>query len=215
MSRILLFSGGGDYADPWHPFAETSALVAGTLRASHHDVTVVDTLDALQESLDDGDLLVVNAGGGPTAHPLDDRLATIVSGHRGPLLALHVAATLLPGHDEWEESLGGRWVRGVSMHPERGALRLRAVSDSAVVSGLEPLDTIDEAYSWLRVSPAAEVLLVHDYDDTEHPAAWTLDRDGRRAAYTSLGHDPAAYESPLAGALLRRLTAWLTADVPA
>jgi len=209
VSRVVLFSGGADYTDPWHPFAETSAIVAAILRADGHETTVVDTLDGLRESLDSAELLVVNAGGGPAPHPLDDSLADILAGYRGPLLAVHVAATLLPEHGMWEEAIGGRWVRHVSMHPARGPLRLRAVSSSLPVGDLEPLGTVDEAYSWLRVSPEAEVLLVHDYDDVEHPVSWILERDGRRSAYTSLGHDPEAYEAPVAVGMIQRLTRWL------
>lgn len=212
MSRVLLFSGGADYTDPWHPFAETSAIVASILEKDGHKLTVVDTLDGLSEALGNADLLVVNAGGGPEPHSLDDRLASILAGYRGPLLALHVAATLLPEHKAWEDSLGGRWVRGVSMHPARGPLRLRSVSSSIFVGDLPaPLETVDEAYSWLRVSPEAEILLVHDYEGDTHPVIWTLDRGGRRTAYTALGHNSDAYEAPLAGKLLRLLVHWLCA----
>ena len=209
MSRILLFSGGADYVDPWHPFTETTAIISEILSNDGHDVTVVDTIDALSQAIDTADLLVVNAGGGPTPHPLDDRLASILTGYRGPLLALHVAATLLPEHDQWEGTLGGRWVRGVSMHPERGPLHLRAASASPPLSDLAERWTIDEAYSRLRVSPAIDIGLVHAHDGEVHPACWTLERDGRRTAYSSLGHDPAAYVAPVAGEVLRRLATWL------
>lgn len=210
MTRVLIFSGGADYTDPWHPFAETSTIVAAILRADGHDTTIVDTLDGLAKSLGDADLLLVNAGGGPAPHPLDDRFADILAGYRGPLLALHVAATLLPEHELWEEALGGRWVRDVSMHPARGPMHLRAVSPSIPLHDLEPLETVDEAYSWLRVSPEAEVLLVHDYDDAQHPVSWTLQRNGRRSAHLSLGHDREAYDAPVAVGLIQRLTSWLT-----
>jgi type 1 glutamine amidotransferase len=211
VSRVLLFSGGGDYSDPWHPFAETSAIVADILRADGHETTVVDTLGCLAESLADAELLVINAGGGPEPHPLDDRLANILVGYRGALLALHVAATLLPEHDAWEQAIGGRWVRHISMHPARGPLRLRAVSASIPLHDLEPLETVDEAYSWLRVSPEAEVLLVHNYEGAAHPVSWTLQRGERRSAYLALGHDSEAYAAPIASSLLRRLTSWLLA----
>lgn len=211
MSRILLLSGGADYIDPWHPFAETTAIISEILGSDGHDVAVVDTIDALSQAIDTADLLIVNAGGGPAVHPLDDRLASILTGYRGPLLALHVAATLLPEHDEWEDTLGGRWVRGVSMHPERGPLHLRAASDSSPLRDLAERWTIDEAYSRLRVSPRTDVGLVHAHDGEVHPACWTLERDGRRTGYSSLGHDPAAYAAPVAGEVLLRLVIWLLA----
>lgn len=207
MSRVLVFSGGADYADPWHPFAETSEIVAEVLR-DEGDVTVVDTLDDLAARIDATDMLVINAGGGTAPHPLDAHLAEILVRYSGPLLALHVAATLLPEHAAWEARLGGRWVRDVTFHPERGPLRVRAVSAS--VADLTALDTVDEAYTALRVSPEAEVLLVHDdADGVAHPLAWTHENNGCRAAYSALGHDAEAYASPLAPEIVRRLTRWL------
>lgn len=141
MSRVVIFSGGADYADPWHPFAETSAIVAKVLREGG-DVTIVDTLDDLAARIDAADLLVVNAGGGTAPHPLDARLSEILAGYGGPLLALHVAATLMPEHTAWESRLGGHWVRDVTFHPERGPLHVRAVSAS--VADLADLGTVDE-----------------------------------------------------------------------
>jgi len=210
VSAVLVLSGGGDYADPWHPFAATSAIVAGLLREDGHEVEVVDTLDALAERLPDADALVVNAGGGPVAHPLDGRLSGILAGYRGPLLALHVAATLLPEDPSWEETIGGRWVRGTTMHPPGGPLRARGAAGSALVAGL-PLDTVDEAYCFLRVADDADVILTHELDGIVHPICWTLDRGGRRTAYDALGHDPEAYAAPLPRELVRRLVRWLLA----
>ena len=207
MSRVVIFSGGADYADPWHPFGETSAIVAEVLR-EEGDVTVVGTLDALAERIGDADLLVINAGGGTAPHPLDAHLAEILAGYGGPLLALHVSATLMPERAAWEARLGGRWVRDVTFHPERGPLRVRAVSAS--VADLAAFETVDEAYTALRVSPDADVLLVHDdADGVAHPLVWTHENEGCRAAYSALGHDAGAYASPLAPELVRRLTHWL------
>lgn len=213
MSRVTVFSGGADYVDPWHPFADTSRVVARELADDGHDVEIVDTLPALESRLPRTEVLVVNAGGGPDPHPLDDRFAELLDAYRGPLLALHVASTLRPLHDEWERTIGGRWVRGVTMHPPGGAFRLRTASDAPIVDGLERLDTVDEAYCFLRVDPAAEVLLVHDHTAPGQPVCWRLERDGRRTAYSALGHDLEAYESPLPRELVARLVRWL-ADAP-
>ncbi len=211
MSRVLVFSGGGDYADPWHPFAQTSARVAEILSASGHDATVVDTLAALEAGLPDAEVLVVNAGGGTEPHPLDAELARILESYRGPLVALHVAATLMPESDVWERMLGGRWVRGQSMHPPRGPLSVRAVSNHPIVAGLDGSETVDEAYSWLRIEPSSDVLLVHDLEGGSQPMCWIAETDGRRVAYDGLGHDLEAYEAPLAVTLLERLVAWVAA----
>jgi len=211
MTRTLVFSGGGDYVDPWHPFAETSALIAQLLEPEASEVLVVDRVAALERELPSADLLIVNAGGGPEPHPLDARLARAMESLRGGLLVLHVAATLLPEVPEWEHRLGGRWVRGQTMHPARGALRLRASADP-LVADLDPLDTVDEAYSWLRVDERARVLCRHEYENLSHPVVWTVEAGGRRCAYSALGHDVQAYDAPAVRELLRRLARWSSAS---
>jgi hypothetical protein len=40
--RSLVLSGGGRYADPWHPFAKTSARLADVLWSLGHRVEVTD-----------------------------------------------------------------------------------------------------------------------------------------------------------------------------
>jgi hypothetical protein len=40
MARSLILSGGGEYRDPWHPFAATSERLAGLLAALGHAVEV-------------------------------------------------------------------------------------------------------------------------------------------------------------------------------
>ena len=42
MPRSLVLSGGGRYADPWHPFAKTSARLADVLWSLGHRVEVAD-----------------------------------------------------------------------------------------------------------------------------------------------------------------------------
>ncbi|MDT0180863.1 ThuA domain-containing protein [Microbacterium sp. ARD31] len=97
----------------------------------------------------------------------------------------------------------------MTFHPERAPLRVRPVSAS--VADLT-LDTVDEAYTALRVSPEADALLVHDDPEgVAHPLAWTHENNGCRAAYSALGHDAEAYASPLAPELIRRLSRWLLA----
>ena len=45
MSTVLIVSGAGDYSDPWHPFADTSARLVGILE-SRYDVTLTTDVAA-------------------------------------------------------------------------------------------------------------------------------------------------------------------------
>lgn len=208
MSRAVLFSGGEDYTDPWHPFADTSVELASILRADGFTVRTVTRVDDLDMLLQSSDLLVVNAGGGQQAHPHDPRLRSALADHAGGILALHVAATLLPTGDFWEERLGGRWVRGRTMHPARGEMRLLRDADVACADLPTVIETIDEAYSWLRVDADARILFRQSYADEMHPVVWTHVTGGRRSAYCALGHDVEAYESPAVRSLVAGLARW-------
>ncbi|BAJ75826.1 uncharacterized protein conserved in bacteria [Microbacterium testaceum StLB037] len=213
MSRVVLFSGGGDYVDPWHPFLETSAVVADLLRAEGFSVDTVLGVDELPDRLSGADLLVVNAGGGPQAHPRDADLRAAVAGHTGGLVALHVAATLLPEDDFWEGRLGGRWVRGHSMHPERGPLRLVRAGEASTADLPPVIDTVDEAYSWLRVADETRVLYRQNHAGEPHPVVWLCERDTQRSAYSALGHDVEAYDSAAVRSLVADLAHWASAPL--
>lgn len=210
MRRVVLFSGGGDYVDPWHPFVETSAVVADTLRGEGFSVETVLRVDDLAARAREADLLIVNAGGGPQAHPRDGDLRAVIEEHTGGLLALHVASTLLPEDDLWETRLGGRWVRGRTMHPERGPMRLvRTETSTADLPAV--IDTVDEAYSWLRVAEGTRVLYRQDHAGEAHPVVWVREGDAGRSAYSALGHDVEAYDSPAVRSLVVDLARWASA----
>ena len=61
--RAIILNGAGRYADPWHPYAETSARLASLVAEAGYDVEVRDDVDAALATLGgDVALLVVNAG---------------------------------------------------------------------------------------------------------------------------------------------------------
>jgi hypothetical protein len=64
----LLLTGTGRYADPWHPFTETSHALAGILDEAGFDVIVAADAEAALEWLTSSwnwpDLLAVNVGQG-------------------------------------------------------------------------------------------------------------------------------------------------------
>jgi hypothetical protein len=193
--RALLLSGTGRYADPWHPFAETSAALAGLLREQGFGVEMAEDVDAA--------LARLAAPGGPADAELPDGR---------PLLVSHVSSTSFLDSAEWAEALGGRWIRGTSMHPEYGpaAIHLRPES-GALVEGIADFELLDERYSYLQTAPAVTVHATHTHEDREHPVMWSLDRRPGRTFYDALGHAAASYDSPEHRELLLRAISWLAA----
>jgi len=229
-SRALLLSGSGRYADPWHPFAATSACVARVLEESGIPVTVTEDVDAALAALPATapDLLVVNIGAadGPApdgvdhapADPAVDAAARAgLLGHLAagrPLLALHVSSTSLHFVPEWEVVLGGIWVRGATMHPDYDLAHVRVETDAhPIVAGVRDFDTSDERYSFMRVDPAVQGLAWHEHDGLRHPLLWAREHGAARVVYDALGHDAASYDSAEARELVARSALWLLGEL--
>jgi uncharacterized protein len=208
---VLLFSGGRDYVDPWHPFHETSARLHELLRESSGGrVTVLDRVDELI-SAPQARLIVLNAGNAGSPHPRDAEMFDALQLRRAAgagILALHTASTLFPSVPEWERVLGGRWIRGTTMHPDYGrAAVLAARTDHPVMRGVGDFTLNDERYTGLSVGDV-DVLATHVHEGQEHPLIWAHDHGGR-VVYDALGHDQAAYDNAAHRRLLRNSIDWL------
>ncbi|WP_323958846.1 ThuA domain-containing protein [Arthrobacter sp. JZ12] len=227
MARIDIISGGQRYADPWHPFSATSKAMAGLLATRDHHVSISDNPDkAFAGLVDDSarpELLIVNIGnpadGLPTPEAAEGIKTYTGAGH--PLLAMHSSLTAFPQWDEWEEVLGGRWVRGVSMHPPKDKASIRILpSGHPAAQGMPPaFDVHDERYSYLRTEPGVHVLAEHDHDGLSHPLVWVNQQGSSEVACDALGHDEDSYSAPGRVALLLSVVDWLLrerqADRPA
>lgn len=223
MSRTaLVLSGGGRYADRWHPFAETSQRIAAIVQDQGYDVEISADIDRRLSRAGGADmpgLMVLNIGdpsqgeAGPSHDDLDGSareglLRYLRAGH--PLLAFHSSATSLASVPEWEEILGGVWVRGTSMHPEYSRARIRVHSDRhPIVSGLHDFDVSDERYTYLRTAPDLVPLATHEHDGSEFPLIWARKYGSARVVYDALGHDTASYDSQPHRELIARAVRWL------
>jgi type 1 glutamine amidotransferase len=213
--RAVVVSGSGRYADPWHPFPETSARIADVLRGAGFEVEIDERVDARLAAPGDVELLVLNLG-----NPGEDRDAETDAASRAgllgyvaagrPLLVSHVSSTSLPAVPEWEAILGGIWVRGTTFHPEYGPAHVEVVDHRhPITAGLADFDLDDERYTELRVSPAVHVLARHTLDGVAHPLVWTHEYGTARVVYDALGHDAASYDSHEHRELLARAARWL------
>ena len=226
----LLLSGTGRYADPWHPFTDTSAALAGLLGAAGFEVSIPDEVDAALADLAEAEdaalpsLLAINVGlprdGAPS--PGTPAAATGLTRwlhSERPLLVSHSSSTSFLDLPAWEEGLGGRWIRGTSMHPEYGPATIDVLPDSgAVTAGIPDFELLDERYSYLRTSPDITVHATHSHDGADHPVLWSLERRGTgtdrggRTFYDALGHDAASYQSSEHREILMRAIAWISRD---
>jgi hypothetical protein len=229
-ARALLISGAGRYADPWHPFARTSAAIAQVVTQVGVTVDIAEDVDDALAGLEDSapDLLGLNIGDPSGPRPdgtVDDArdpardersraglLAHLAAGR--PLLALHVSSTSLGYVPEWEDVLGGIWVPGTTMHPDLGDARVEVDTDAhPIVAGVADFEVYDERYSWMRVTTHVRALAWHEHDGARHPLLWTHDYPDARVVYDALGHDERSYRSAGRRTLLSRSVLWLLGEL--
>lgn len=188
--RNLLLSGG-----IYHPFAETSAVVARHLSRTGVETTVLPVREGLARLAEEPfDLLTVNALAFSMTQaekyaPLRARFAFAASAEDraairahmdrgGGLLGLHTAAICFDGWDEWPAILGAGWVWGASHHP---------MPEYVTVSGAHGFTLWDELYCGLALASGCEVLATATSESVSDPQP-VLTRKGR-AIYLALGHD--------------------------
>lgn len=207
MPDVVVLSGAGLYADPWHPFDDTSAAIAALIERDGLSCAVRDVApDALDRP--PSRLLVVNAGGGdPENRPDPDdswngffERITAWAGER-PTLVVHTGVNT--GWPGWAERVGGRWVRGVSEHPRMSVATFQAVDPGHPVTeglptgdGIGGLDGIpvvtcyDERYQGLEIDERAVPLYGHETGEF-HVCGWQFGT----VIYDGLGHDTRSYAS--------------------
>jgi type 1 glutamine amidotransferase len=211
--RALILSGAGPYADPWHRFSETSERLAELLTGPGYGVEVSEDLPRRLRDLDDVDLLVVNAAGGPSGevradvqHALDRYLE-----RGGGLLAMHVGVGTLLDLPGWAEVSGAAWIPGRSAHPPLGPctvdVRPGAHPISAATASFE---VVDERYVHLDLREGSIVIATHEHEGLVHPLVWARTVRASRVVADALGHGVESFDSARHRALLRAAAAWLT-----
>lgn len=216
MAEVMIISGAGPYADPWHPFAATSDRLAELITSAGHRVEVSETVEETLLSRATSELLVINIGNPDPPRPepvmieLQDALLAHLTAGRG-LLGMHVSATSFTTMPRWPEILGGRWVRGTTMHPPLDQARIRLRSGvHPVVGDATEIEVLDERYCHLAVGDDVVVLGDHEHEGAGHPMIWAREHGPGRVVYDGLGHDERSYDSAGHRALLLRAVDWLT-----
>jgi len=216
MSKTLILSGGGPYADPWHPFGATSSRLAAIAGSLGHDVEVAEELEERLVDLGDVDVVVVNAAAGPVTAAHDAALAGMRAflARGGGVLAIHVGASTLIDMPEWEQVTGMRWIEGVSMHPPLGTAHVLVHPERhAIAAPLQDFDLVDERYCHLRLAPDVVPFVSHDHEGTDQPLAWARRYGDARVVTDTLGHGAESYDSPEHRELLRRSLQWIAGNL--
>ena len=216
MSRILIASGVGPYADPWHPFERTSPLIAEILRETGYEVELRDTVAGSLLDLASFDLLVVNAGGGiadageAPSESFDADLAALRGylAAGGRVLSIHTSNGAFGQLPQWRQAVRGNWGPG-SFHPDIADATFQPAPSGVghpVWEGLEEVSAFDESYSGLVIDPGVAPLVQHTTDGATHVMGWAV---GDAVVFDGLGHDERSYESPSRRRLLVNEVAWL------
>lgn len=228
--RAVILSGSGRTADPWHPYAETSAELAAIAREAGFDVEIVlGPVEGLAVLADDVRVVIVNAGDpdgplpddapdpGAPADVLVARAATRFDAalDRGVgVLAVHSAAATLREIPGFGTALGARWVAGESWHPPIGEALVHLVGHHPIREGLEDFTVLDERYTGMPLTGVIEPIAEHEEDGIRHPLVWARELGRSRLVYSALGHDARSYASPEHRVLLHCALGWLR-EVPA
>ena len=220
MTRALIFSGGGDFDDRWHPYRETSQRIAAVLETVGCTTVIEDRV--AEADFHDAELLVINAWNDDVHTPAEAGLRAGIEAHVGagkPLLVVHASIMLFSGPPEsdwagWAEITGAYWERMVTFHPEFGEAHVRVDTDRhPIVAGIHDFTLEDERYTGLRLAPDVEGLAWHTEQGSEHPLLWARTHRDARVVYDAFGHDTRSYDSPERRELLARSAAWLIDDL--
>ncbi|MBF9033523.1 ThuA domain-containing protein [Rhodobacterales bacterium HKCCE2091] len=217
MTRNLVLSGG-----IFHPFAETSAMLAAILAEHGIESEVVAVKDGLAR-LAGGEMpdmltfnclawgMYQNAKYEPYraefAHETSEAERAALREHVAtgkPLLAMHAAPICFDDWPDWGDLIGARWIWGQSGHPAPGPVS---------VDGPEGrFDIVDELYCGLDIAADAEVLATARAEVVAEPQPILLRRStgGARVIFDALGHDERSFATAGHRAILAASARWLT-----
>ena len=194
-ATILILTGVREHSDPWHALEATSEAVASVL-ATVAEIRTVTTASVAPWPA--AELLVVNASG-DLAFPAPEsaRVVDAIAAHHHagrPILALHSSALAFRDDPRWATIMGGRWVPGITMHPQIGAALVQPTPADELPDDVSAFDhdfvLYDERYTSLERAEDAAVVAEHSEDGMRHPLVWWRSATAEHGAvvYDALGH---------------------------
>ncbi|HKJ90263.1 MAG TPA: ThuA domain-containing protein, partial [Oceanipulchritudo sp.] len=200
MKKALIFHGGWE----GHAPAETATLFAAWLREKSFEVSLADSLTALEnpQSLHEMDLIVPIWTMGSISKEQCQAVSEAVQAGTG-LAGCHGGmCDAFRENVDWQFMTGGNWVS----HPGNDGTRYTvtiANSSSPIVAGINDFEVASEQY-YLHVDPAVEVLATTRFPVADGPHApnrcvdmpqvWTKHWGSGRVFYNALGHQPDVWD---------------------
>ncbi|MFO7725480.1 MAG: ThuA domain-containing protein [Oceanipulchritudo sp.] len=214
MKKAFVFNGGWE----GHAPAETADLFARWLRAESFDVTVEDSLAALEnpERLKGMDLIVPIWTMGSISKEQCQAVSDAVQAGTG-LAGCHGGmCDAFRENVDWQFMTGGNWVSHPGNDHTPYTINI-CNSSSPIVRDIPDFEVSSEQY-YLHVDPAVEVLATTRFPvaDGPHvhnrrvdmPQVWTKRWGKGRVFYNALGHQPDIWDIPEAAILMRRGLLW-------
>jgi type 1 glutamine amidotransferase len=211
---------------PGHPFEATAGHLRRVLRGAGYEASVTDDVEGCFATLDDYDLLAVNA---LRWQMLDDRYAAARAEHAfspspdgrarvrafldrgGALLASHTAPICFDDWPGWGDIVGASWSWVRSSHPPLGPAKVEVRHDAhPVVAGVDAgFEVVDEIYGHMDLRPDVEPLAWGTAGDGHHPVLWAREVGGGRVVYDALGHDERSFAVAAHRRILTQAVRWL------
>jgi type 1 glutamine amidotransferase len=211
QARVLIVTG----EDP-HNWRETApALKALLAKDRRLQVEVTEDLKFLADpKLHDYDALVLHFSN--WEHPnqpgkaAQENLQKAVANGTG-VVVVHFASAAFRENPEFRKLVGRAWDAERFGHDPGGKFRVEITDvEHPITDGMESFETEDELYYGLIGKPPITVLAKarSKIDGKEYPMAFVYNYGKGRGFHCPLGHNVKAFETPAAGELFRRGTAW-------
>jgi type 1 glutamine amidotransferase len=224
MKNVLLCGG------IFHPFDDTSALLADLLRPLGVETVVTQDVAEAVAELDGADLLTINAlrwrmmnhekyvpHRSRWAFEMPERSAERIEAFvesGGGLLAMHTASICFDTWYGYGHLLGGLWRWGATWHPEAGPVEARLLDGHPIVAGLVDFQLRDEVYHDLAVDAQVQRLLeARVPGGAWQTVAWCHEPGEGRVVYDALGHGPESFCCPGHRRFLERSVRWLLGEL--
>ncbi len=219
--KVLLLSGQNN-----HNWKATTPLMVETLDATKlFDVTVTNTIEKMDPgSLDEFDVILSNWNlrkhrkGIPEHLKWSEELRTayvnFVKSGKGHV-AVHAGSSTFYDWNDYQEICVATWKAGTHHGPKHEFEVRIDEAQHPVTAGLKGFRKWDELWEKIYISAEGATVLTSNYaseqfkgDNVWEPSTVISQFGKGRTAYTSLGHDTKAFESPEFRILLARLVEW-------